>query len=197
MNYSGGYNKTHGQIERTYRIDSFEVGSVEGRGIVIASGGGQTLPLRYEHYGMDEQELVELSYPGSRWRDCLMLDRVRSGFGGSRAFWLCPRCGRRARYLYFKGRGFVCRGCAMLNYHTQQRTRGCINHYRDGLKLAREKLGWEPPDWLTPLDFPHVEPDKPPYMHWTTYRRYLARFRRYQAAYRRDSLREMMSILRR
>ena len=26
MNYSGGDNKTHGQVERTDRIDSFEAG---------------------------------------------------------------------------------------------------------------------------------------------------------------------------
>lgn len=197
MNYSGGYNKTHGLIERADRIDSFEIGGAEGRGFVFASGGGQTLPLRCERYGTDGRELVELSSPRGRWRETFILARVQSGFGGSRVFWLCPVCGRRARFLYFKGRGFACRDCARLNYHTQQRTRDCRNHYRDGLKLAQEKLGWEPPDWLTPLDFPHVEPDKPPYMHWTTYQRYLARFRRYQAAYRRDSLREMMSILRR
>lgn len=197
MNYSGGTNKTHGQIERAYRIDSFEAGKVVGRGFVLAIMSGQILPLRCERYGTDEKELVELSYTGSRWRDTLDLARVRSGYGGNRAFWLCPICGRRARFLYFKGQGFVCRECARLNYQSQQRTRGSLNHYRDGMKLATDKLHWEPLIDVAPLDFPYMTPDRPKGMHKTTYRRYLARYRRYQAAYERDSLREMLAILRR
>lgn len=200
MNYSGGDNKTHGQIERADRIDSFEAGAVEGWGMVFASRGGKVLPLRCDRFpscGRGERELVELSYPGSRWRDTLELFRVRSGFGGSRAFWLCPICGRRARFLYFKGRRFICRGCAKLNYQSQQRTQNSINHYREGLKLAREKLGWEPPGYTVPADFPHLTPACPRYMHQSTYKRHLARFRRYQEAYQRDSLREMLAILRR
>lgn len=193
----GGDNKTHGQIELADRIDSFEAGGVGNCGLLIASREGNTLLLDCDRVYDLSRELVELSYPGSRWHVTLELDRVRSGFGGSRAFWLCPRCNQRARYLYFKDHSFLCRQCAGLNYRSQQRTRDCLNHYRDGMKLAREKLSWEPPDWLTPLDFPHVAPDRPRYMHKATYQRHLTRFRRYQAAYRRDSLREMLAILRR
>lgn len=197
MNYSGGDNKTHGQIERADRIDSFEAGKIEGQGLVFASSGDKMLPLRCDRCGHAGREFVELSYPGSRWRVILELSRVWSGFGGSRAFWLCPICGRRARFLYFKDLGFVCRECAKLNYRSQQRTRDSINHYRDGLKLARDKLGWEPPGDTCPMDFPYLTPPCPRYMHQSTYRRHLARFRRYQAAYQRDSLREMLAILRR
>lgn len=197
MNYSGGDNKTHGQIERADRIDSFEAGKAEGWGMVLASRGDKILPLRCYRCGLDGREFVELSYPGSQWRDTLELSRVRSGFGGSRAFWLCPICGRRVRFLYFKDRRFVCRECAKLNYRSQQRTRDSINHYRDGLKLARERLGWVPPGYICPMDFPYLTPPRPRYMHQSTYRRHLARFRRYQAAYQRDSLREMLAILRR
>lgn len=197
MNYSGGDNKTHGQIEREDRIDSFEAGKVEDWGMVLAARGDKMFPLRCDHYGQAGRELVELSYSGSRWRVTLELSRVRSGFGGSRAFWLCPICGRRARFLYFKDPGFVCRECAKLNYQSQQRTRDSINHYRDGLKLARERLGWEPPGYITPAWFPQLTPPCPRYMHQSTYQRHLARFRRYQAAYQRDSLRELLAILRR
>lgn len=193
INYSGGYNKTHGQIERMDRIDSFEAGRIEVRGVLIVTRGSETLSLICDHY---DQELVELSYPGSRWHDTLELTHVRSGFGGNRTFWLCPRCGQRARYLYFRKPGFLCRECAKLNYRSQQRTKSSINHYRDGMKLAREKLRWEPLIDVMPMDFPHVTPDRPRYMHEATYQRYLARFRKYQAAYQRDSLREMLSILR-
>lgn len=195
MNYSGGDNKTHGQIERADRIDSFEAGKIAGWGMVLASRGDKMLPLRCDRCGHAGREFVELSYPGSRWRDTLELARVRSGFGGSRVFWLCPICDRRARFLYFKDRRFVCRGCAALNYRSQQRTRDSINHYRDGLKLARDKLGWEPPGWVVPMDFPDLTPPRPRYMHERTYQQHLARFRQYQAAYQRDSMREALAIL--
>lgn len=200
MNYRGGHNCTHGQIERADRIDSFEAGKVEGWGMILASRDGKVLPLRCNRFpprGPTGRELVELSYPGSRWRDTLELARMQSGFGGSRAFWLCPICGRRARFLYFKGRGFVCRGCAALNYRSQQRTRDSINHYQDGLKLARDKLGWEAPFPVTPMDFLHIVPGRPKGMHGRTYYRYLAQYRQYQEKYRRDSLREMLALLRR
>ncbi len=198
MNYSGGDNKTHGQVERTDRIDSFEAGGRENCGLLVAARDGRSLPLRYDRYtlyGPKEQEIVELSYPGSRWRSTLELARVPSGFGGTRAFWLCPRCGQRARYLYFKGQGFVCRECAKLNYRSQQRTKNSINHFRDGMKLAREELRWEPPGWFVPMDFPHMTPPCPRYMHQATYRRHLARFRRHQDRYQQESLREMLAIL--
>jgi hypothetical protein len=84
-----------------------------------------------------------------------------------------------------------------LQFHIGVDTRDSINHYRDGLKLARERLGWEPPGYICPMDFPYLTPPCPRYMHQSTYRRHLARFRRYQAAYQRDSLREMLAILRR
>lgn len=200
MNYSGGSNKTHGQIERADRIDSFEAGRVEGWGMLIASRGNKMLPLHCDHftaYGPEERENVELSYPGSRWSCTLELARIPSGFGGSRAFWICPCCGRRARYLYFKDRDFVCRSCAKLNYRSQQRTKSSLNHFRDGMRLATEKLHWAPLIDVWPIDFPYMSPDKPRYMHRGTYYRYLARYRRYQEKYQRDSLREMLAILRR
>lgn len=191
MNYSGGDNKTHGQIEHTARIDSFETGGREDCGLLMAAG----LPLWCDQHDLGNREAVDLAYPGSGWRCTMELTRVRSGFGGTRAFWLCPRCGQRARYLYFKGEGFVCRDCAKLNYRSQQRTKSSINHFRDGMKLATEALSWQPLIDVAPIDFPYVTPDRPRYMHEATYRRHLARFRRYQEKYRRDSLREMMSCL--
>lgn len=61
MNWTGGANKTHGQIERAERIDSFEAGNVEDRGIVFASSGGKMLPLHCDRCGLDGRELMELS----------------------------------------------------------------------------------------------------------------------------------------
>lgn len=190
MNYGGGENRTHGQVEQAPRIDSFEAGAVHHWGTIFAYGGGQMIPLECDHFMDDEREVVELSRG-----DTLELVRTANHFGGSRAYWLCPRCGRRCRYLYFKNHRFQCRECAKLNYRCQQRTNDSTNYARDGLKLAREKLGWEPPFDICPAEFPYVTPDKPKGMHWATYRRYLARYQRYQKKYQDESMREMMSIL--
>lgn len=191
MNYSGGANRTHGQIERAERIDSFEAGKMTGWGKLFSNS---MVPLDCGHFLEDGREIVELSK--GQWSTTLELTRTPSGFGGSCAYWLCPRCGKRARYLYFKDRGFQCRECARLNYHCQQRTKDSTNYAWDGLKLARERLGWVPPFDVYPAVFPYVTPDRPRYMHQTTYRRYLARYRRYQERYERESMREMLKILR-
>lgn len=198
MNYSGGDNRTHGQIERAERIDSFEVARVDGWGTLFTSG---TIPLecsRFVEYGPGletDREIVEL-FRG-QWSTTLELTRAPSGFGGHCTFWVCPSCGKRVRYLYFKDKGFACRICCKLNYCSQQRTHDSTNFARDGLKLARDKLGWEPPFSVAPVEFPYVTPDRPKGMHRRTYYRYLARYRRYQEKYQWDSMREMMAILRR
>jgi hypothetical protein len=38
------------------------------------------------------------------------------GYGGRRFVFLCPRCGRRMRTLFFKGSQFACRRCFNLTY---------------------------------------------------------------------------------
>ncbi len=197
INFSGGANKTHGQVERADRIDSFEAGRVEGRGTLTARRDGSALTIPCERVTVGEREVVKLPVGGT-----LELARVKSGFGGSRAFWVCPRCGERARYLFFQrskdeawSMGFACRECCRLNYRVQQRTRSSINHVLDGTRLAREKLGWEPSAWAAPLDFPNLTPPCPPRMRQSTYQRHLARFRRYQEKYERDALREVLGIL--
>jgi len=194
VNYSGGDNKTHGQIELAERIDSFEAGSVDGWGTIYAKGGGKTLLFECERYTDYVREIVALYYP---WEQSLELTRIPSYFGGSRAFWLCPRCGRRARFLYLKKLGFVCRECAKLNYRCQQRTKDSTNHAHDGLRLAREKLRWTPPFPVAPMDFPHIVPPRPKGVHRTTYYRYLVRYRQFQKKYLRDSMQEMANVLRR
>lgn len=191
INFSGGNNKTHGQIERALRVDSFEAGAIQGPGTIFAYSCGQMIPLKCGHFMDDDREVVELPK-----YDTLELTRTTNHFGGSRAYWLCPRCGRRARYLYFRGQELKCRECAKLNYRCQQRTKDSTNYARDGLKLVQEKLGWDPPFDFYHAIFPYVTPDKPKGMHWATYNRYLARYKRYQEKYQQDSMREMLAILR-
>ena len=76
INFSGGDNKTHGQIERADRIDSFQVPT--NRGLLIASRAGSTFPLHCEHFFEEKREVVELYHPGSRWRCTLAVCHLAS-----------------------------------------------------------------------------------------------------------------------
>lgn len=179
----GGWNKSHGTIEETPRIDSFEAGSIEGWGVLLVKRTGKTLVLDCDHYTEygthTKQEIVALR--GKGWEQALDLTRIPSGFGGSRAFWLCPACGERRRYLYMTGAVFLCRKCAQLNYKSQQATRSASKYYYDkGVALVEKRLASWPlvrPDRFSFCDW---IPARPRYMHQTTYRRYLARFLRYR-----------------
>lgn len=82
MNYSGGANRTHGQIERAERIDSFEAGKVEGWGTLFSNS---MVPLDCGHFMKDDWEIIELSkrpmvyHPGTDpyavrlWRELRLL----------------------------------------------------------------------------------------------------------------------------
>lgn len=188
----GGWNKYRGTVEKTPRIDSYEAAAIEGWGTLFAYRDGKIFPLDCCHdtgyWPEGEREIVEL-YPGEYSLD---LSRKENGFGGSQAFFLCPACGERRRYLYYVGAAFLCRKCAQLNYRSQQETRSeTMYFYRKGMDLAEKHLeAWPRPNGF---DFCAWVPERPRYMHQTTYRRYLARFLRYR---KRHEAREMLDVLR-
>lgn len=190
---NGGWNKSHGTVEKTPRIDSFE--AMNGERVLFAECGGKIFAIdydRYTDYGPDtDRELVELW--GGRWSQTVELSRKANGFGGSQAFFLCPACGERVRYLYLTGAVFLCRKCSRLNYRSQQETRSDSMYYYDkGMGLVEKHL--EPPPFLIDgFGFCRWIPDRPRYMHQTTYRRYLRRFLRYQ---RRHKVRELDDLRR-
>lgn len=47
------------------------------------------------------------------------LDRTPCRFGGSRAWFRCPRCGERVALLYMRGTRFACRHCQRVSYASQ------------------------------------------------------------------------------
>ena len=145
--------------------------------------------------GDTEREIVELSYPGSRWTQTLRLTRMNSGFGGTRAFWMCPQCKRRVRYLYFKGRGFMCRECASLNYKSQQETKDSMCDYRRGMAFAENKLSVNPAFRPDGFDFCEYIPERPKGMHETTYRRYLSRFLKYRERHTARTMADMKKFI--
>ena len=194
-NHNGGWNKSHGTVEKTPRIDSFEAGAVEGCGVLFAKRTGKILILDCEHYTEygthTEKEIVALL--GEGWGQSLDLARIPSGFGGSRAFWLCPACGGRVRYLYQTGPMFLCRKCAQLNYRSQQATRSdSMYYYHKGMALVEKRLTCWP--LLRPDSYFFGEwlPDRPRYMHQATYQRHLRRF----LLYRRQHEARQLAFLR-
>ena len=180
---NGGWNKRYGTVEKVPRIDSYEAGEVESCGALIAFCDGKMLALDCDHYTEcgPEREIVEVWHPEDGWSQTLELSRKVNGFGGSQAFFLCPACGDRRRYLYLTGATFLCRKCAGLNYKSNQETRsGSMYYYGKGVALAEKHLDTWPGVRPDGFGFCRWVPDRPRYMHQTTYRRYLIRFLRYR-----------------
>lgn len=196
----GGWNKRHGVVEETPRIDSFDPAISEGGGALFVCMEGKSLLLDcdyYTDYGPrpeEDREIVELL--DGEWSQALELSRKENGFGCSQPFFLCPVCGDRRRFLYLTRAGFLCRKCSRLNYRSQQATRSDSMYYYDkGMALAKKHM--EPPPF--PVDgfgFCRWMPSRPRYMHQTTYRRYLQRFAKYQEQHQRRQLEDMAQILR-
>jgi hypothetical protein len=94
------------------------------------------------------------------WTDC--------HFGGQRPWFICQMyshgqfCGRQVAVLYGAGDYFACRHCCGLAYASQQeslRERGLLKAQKILTRLGAI------PNVLNPF------PEKPPRMHWRTYRR--------------------------
>jgi len=138
---------------------------------------------------------LEIWHPKDGWSQILELSRKANGYGGSQAFFLCPNCGERRRYLYQVGGGFLCRKCARLNYRSQQETKSdSMYYYYKGVTLVEKHL-W--PLTVRPDGFRFCNwvPDRPRYMHRTTYRRYLAWFLRYRKKHADRQMADMLRLL--
>lgn len=199
---NGGWNRSHGTIEKVPRIDSYEAGSIEGWGHLFADRD-KGLPLvleccrEVEYMPDGERETVELWHPKDGWSQTLELSRKVNGYGGDQAFFLCPACGGRVRYLYQVGATFLCRKCSRLNYRSQQETRsGTLYWYDKGIALVEKHLDTWPRVRPDGFEFCAWIPERPRYMHQTTYRRYLRRFAKYQQHHQIREMEDMMRILR-
>ncbi len=199
---NGGWNRKCGTVEKTPRIDSYEAGAVVGWGKLFGFGGGRMLTLDCGHrteYGPGpnvEREIVEIWHKDG-WGQTIELSRKRNGFGGSQAFFLCPACGWRVRYLYLGVGIFLCRKCSRLNYRSQQETRSdSMYYYGKGMALVEKHLDTWPRVRPDGFGFCAWIPDRPRYMHQTTYRRYLRRFAKYQEQHQLREMEDMLKILR-
>lgn len=119
-------------------------------------GGESEITLNYSMVG-DGGQGESLNYTVQIvWTTC--------NYGGSRPWFLCPRCSRRVGVLYCQRR-FLCRTCQGLVYRCQSES----PLYRSLSRTIKiedriESLGgWN---------------QKPKYMHWKTYRKLLAKLER-------------------
>lgn len=200
-NNNGGWNKSHGTVEKTPRIDSFDSAISEGGGSLFVCADGVTRLIDCDHYTdywptpEEDREIVEL-WKGE-WSQALELSRKRNGFGGNQPFFLCPACGGRVRYLYLTGAVFLCRKCSRLNYRSQQTTRSdSMYFYNKGVALVERHLDTWPRVQPDGFSFCEWIPERPRYMHQTTYRRYLVRFLRYREKHSDRQVSDMLRILR-
>ena len=129
-------------------------------GSVSVRGGSNKVTFSYtqtDYYG--EKESIEQN---------IHIEYTPCHFGGSRPWFTCPRCLRRAGVLVCSGRLFVCRKCCRLPYSCQMESKSDGASRR--IRKIQKRLG--NPDWENVIDywFP-----KPKGMHWRTYNRIVAR----------------------
>lgn len=121
--------KTHGTVEEVLRLDSFEAKQQYFCGTLWAiSKDGDNMPFDCVPLELDrwhdavKVQLTSIMFSKS-WQNTVDIDWIINGFGGTRAYWLCPCCGKKFRYLYLIGDRFKCKVCGNLNYRVQQTTR--------------------------------------------------------------------------
>lgn len=82
-----------------------------------------------------------------------------------------------------------------MNYKSQQQTRsGSMYYYDKGMALAEKHLD----TWIRPDGFIFCRwlPERPRYMHQSTYRRHLIRFLRYREKHSDRQMEDALKILR-
>lgn len=117
-----------------------------------AQAGGGAVDMKYQ-----------VRVAGGEWeevRERVRLDWTPCHFGGWRPWFVCPNCGRRVAKLYNTARYYHCRHCCGLVYQSQREIPS--DRLLRKVQKVREWLGG---DGSTIAPFP----DKPKWMHWTTY----------------------------
>ena len=122
-------------------------------GLVVAPGRG--VLLHYTYRGEDRRVWLDFAYSDTP-------------FGGRRAWWACPGCGRRCGVAYAPL--FVCRKCAGVDYYQIQQSGDALTVIDNRLNRIRRKLG------ATDGATGERLPTRPRYMHHRTYARLAAEY---------------------
>ncbi|NBC19767.1 MAG: hypothetical protein GVY06_01760 [Alphaproteobacteria bacterium] len=192
---SGGQNSRHrGTVEGWRRIDAAKmqkhgelaVGwfgrwtwtSDDGEENYIHLSGGHhsiRLSYRYRQNGGDWQDVSQTVH----------LDWSPRHFGGEQAYFLCPKCGSRRRYLVGAGARFLCQACHGL-VHAASREGESDRVFRRMWKVKR-KIGAE-------LALGGLRGAKPKGMHRATHDRLMAELDGLERAALDDSYRMLMRL---
>ena len=192
---SGGHNWRHrGTVEGCRRIDAAKMQkhgvladgwfgrwtwtSEDGEQNYIHVFGGRhfvRLNYRYRQNGGDWQDVSETVH----------LDWSPRNFGGEQAYFRCPRCNARRRYLIGAGRRFLCRTCHGL-VHASSREGRSDRIFRKGWKVKR-KIGAD-------LALGGHRGTRPKGMHRVTHARLLAEVDELESAAMDDSYRLLMRM---
>lgn len=145
--------KRDGVLIPGYRFVSSWTRNGQPNGSISVMVNTGSVNLIYRHGGDTGQDM---NYP-------VLIDWTPCNYGGKRAWWKCPCCGRRVAVLY-SGKMFACRHCHRLDYEST-RTAPDSKPYERADNLRR-RLGWC-------AGVANPQGDKPKGMHWKTYGRLL------------------------
>lgn len=166
----GGQNKTHGTVEQHPALDSFKVNRMPlGKHSHVAEDGtGATVDI--------EPKEMQISFlysdPGKQISQHIKMHHVTNNLGSKpRAYFLCPHCGRHARFLYLNETVFECRICAKLNYSSQQLTHGLKASVHRMDSVLQKGFGMK--NIPAPIDACRLTPERPKWMRQRTYEKKL------------------------
>lgn len=123
---SGGHNRLHnGCVEEHRRIDAVKL----QKECVLKDGWAGTWTWTssdgeknyVQLFGADDHIRLKYNFRrnGGPWQpveETIHIDWSERHFGGAQAYFSCPRCVTRARYLYGADTRFLCRSCYRLAY---------------------------------------------------------------------------------
>jgi len=88
---------------------------------------------------------LQYAIDGKAVSERIFLDRSRCHFGGSRAWFRCPRCYGRVAVLFLRGQRFACRHCQRVAYASQSED-ACARSWRKQSRIeARLGEHWQRP----------------------------------------------------
>lgn len=139
-----------------YRFYTSWTRNGQPNGSISVSVNTGSVNLIYRHGGDTGQDM---NYP-------VLIDWTPCNYGGKRAWWKCPCCGRRVAVLY-SGKMFACRRCHGLDYESTRSSEESQAFAR--ADKVRKRLGWV-------AGIAHPIGDRPKGMHQQTYGRWLTTY---------------------